>query len=275
LQSHNAYAYVMNNPVNSVDSTGLFLTMPGQCDASVGACGGGGPGGGDGGGFCDASGNCGTGTGVDGILNGIPGPGYLMQATSPLAELLAAEAQYVAGVKYTIEGNQFLAGFIVQRGPGGVYYNPYLAGAAATQFIDPSSIANNLEYSGNVYMNPDGTYSYTAPSRGGTDWSSFDPSAIPFGTTFAGAYHTHGAFDMEYDNEQFSPAGCNGGKPCDIGWANSFVNQRQPMFLGTPLGRTEVYFPSQAATMPFGCVVVGGPVPVAPGQSSVPVPTCF
>jgi RHS repeat-associated protein len=40
LQSHNAYAYVVNNPSNFVDPTGMNLVAPGQCDMSHGLCGG-------------------------------------------------------------------------------------------------------------------------------------------------------------------------------------------------------------------------------------------
>ncbi len=76
----NRYAYP-TNPNSYVDPSGLNLF--GGCDEAD-ACGGGGgsPSGGDGGGFCDASGDCGPGNGVDGDIpgvNGVPwnfGPGY-------------------------------------------------------------------------------------------------------------------------------------------------------------------------------------------------------
>jgi RHS repeat-associated protein len=168
------------------------------------------------------------------------------------SQMQVGEALYVGWVNTVTENMWFLNGFIVQRGIGGIYYSQLLAGAAAAQFADPNSIADNVEESGDVYMNADGTYSYTFPSVGDADSSTFDPSAIPLGTTYAGFYHTHGAFDIQYDSEQFSPQGCDRGQPCDIGLALSTLNNGQPMFLGTPQGRVEVFLPSAAPACPLG-----------------------
>ena len=142
--------------------------------------------------------------------------------------------------------------------------------------LPTTSGATNTEYSGNVYqIDSNGEYSFTLPGAGTPDSSTFDPTDIPDATEYAGSYHTHAAFDLKYDNEQFSEEGCNGGQPCDIGLALHF-NQGQPMFLGTPAGRVEVFYPDQFNMFPFGCVLVGSAVPAAPGTgtSSFPVPVC-
>ena len=141
---------------------------------------------------------------------------------------------------------------------------------AAENCADGLSIATNTEYSGNVYQTDDGNYSFTLPTPGDIDSSPFDPTAIPDGTTFSGSYHTHGAYDPKYDNERFSPNGCNGGEPCDVGLA---VQSGEPMFLGTPDGRIEVFYPNLINNMPRGCVLVGPPVP-AGGPNEPYVPQC-
>ena len=134
----------------------------------------------------------------------------------------------------------------------------------------------NTEYSGNIYADDEGNFSFTRGRTGNADSSPFKPTLVPDGTVYSGSYHTHGAFDVQYDSEQFSPIGCNGGQLCDIGIALSPDNQGQPMFLGTPAGRTEVFYPGQFADFPFGCVLIGPAVVADPGHgtSSVPVPTC-
>ena len=113
-----------------------------------------------------------------------------------------------------------------------------------------------------------GKYSFTLGAVGGTASAPFDPSAIPADTEYAGVYHTHGAFDVEYFNEQFS------GPPNDITVALSPQNQGFPTHLGTPAGRIELFDPSRHATLPWGCVPVGSGVTPGPGISTVPVPVC-
>lgn len=120
--------------------------------------------------FCDASGVCTGGIGVNGIPWGF-GPGYIGGQFGP-GVLLAAEAGYVARVNYTIEGNWLAAGFIVQRGPGGSYYNPELAMAAAA-LLDAEATSAELanggvvhEYYSYLIADADGTFSYAAPFPG-------------------------------------------------------------------------------------------------------------
>ena len=73
--------------------------------------------------------------------------------------------------------------------------------------INPSSVAQNREFGGYVYRNVDGSFSSTAPIRG--EFASValpDPAtAAPNGATTTASYHTHAAFDPNFDNENFSP----------------------------------------------------------------------
>jgi hypothetical protein len=149
------------------------------------------------------------------------------------------------------------------------------AGEVAVGSTNGESIATNTEVSGNIYRLKNGRYSWTLPSTGDAASSGFNPDAIPPGTTYAGNYHDHGAFDPNYLNEQFSLMGCNGGQLCDIGNALSGINRGQPSFLGTPSGRTELYDPANANALPFGCVLIGPAVVAGPENGSiVDVPPC-
>jgi RHS repeat-associated protein len=74
-----------------------------------------------------------------------------------------------------------------------------------SRLINPLSILLNVEYGGMIFMNPDGTYGFTAPVQGTID--SVDPggpSAVPSGAVATAYWHTHGAHDPNYDSENFS-----------------------------------------------------------------------
>lgn len=86
----------------------------------------------------------------------------------------------------------------------------------------------------------------------------------PGGALYDANYHTHGAFDPLYDNEQFSVVDVNSG----------LNNYGQPSYLGTAQGRIEVFDPLLYDLFPYGCVAVGAAVQPGPGVSEVPVPKC-
>ncbi|PYU23414.1 MAG: hypothetical protein DMG32_16195 [Acidobacteria bacterium] len=255
-QSFNRYAYTVNNPTNSIDPLGL-KNVPGGARWYIN--------GGGGGGSCTA--------------DGLDIPCFLAYAWLQSNQAVQCPNNICRGVNWDNLPVQFTAT------TDGSYYSCLLSGAwssreaagiAAVNCANGPSIATNTEYSGNVYqIDSNGEYSFTLPGAGTPDSSTFDPTDIPDATEYAGSYHTHAAFDLKYDNEQFSEEGCNGGQPCDIGLALHF-NQGQPMFLGTPAGRVEVFYPDQFNMFPFGCVLVGSAVPAAPGTgtSSFPVPVC-
>lgn len=87
--------------------------------------------------------------------------------------------------------------------PGDPFASADEAGRDAITNINDTSIAENKEYGGYVYKNADGTYSYTAPNPGTLDSTQLGPK--PDSGTVVGDYHTHGAYDPKYDNENFSP----------------------------------------------------------------------
>ena len=70
--------------------------------------------------------------------------------------------------------------------------------------VNPTSVAQNLEYGGWVYRNPDNTFSATEPIKGTVDRVNIgSPTSVPSGYATA-TYHTHGAYDPKYDSENFS-----------------------------------------------------------------------
>ena len=92
--------------------------------------------------------------------------------------------------------------------------------------INPTSVAQNLEYGGWVYRNPDATFSADEPKKGTVDKVNLgSPLNVPSGTTTTASYHTHGAFDPIYDNEHFSAV--------DVTMNNTWGVDG---YLGTPAG---------------------------------------
>ena len=73
--------------------------------------------------------------------------------------------------------------------------------------INPVSVRENREYGGYVYRNQDGSFSTIEPVRGELASVTLpDPVlGVPVGTVTTASYHTHGAFDPRFDNENFSP----------------------------------------------------------------------
>jgi hypothetical protein len=104
--------------------------------------------------------------------------------------------RYLSMVNLSIEELWLRNDFIVQRGPGGVYYSRDLAGAAAaTLAYDLGQDSGGYEFNINVYQNSDGSYSYTGWERspmnciGGCTW--FPHSYSPIGTQLIGDAHNH------------------------------------------------------------------------------------
>lgn len=186
-QTLNRYAYVRNNPLVLIDPQGLD-----EADA-VGGDGwpwdggwdwgwddGGGGGGGDptsGGDQGNAGGDCGE--------------------NDPLC----------LGTGLTIPTNPM--GTSPQPGVGDEFSNIVDAAIYASIYAYWQSVAdpNGGEWGGEIYQNPDGTYSFDAGRAslpGDPDRVASDPSAIPDGTDFVAGYHTHGDLPL-LDWQDFSP----------------------------------------------------------------------
>jgi RHS repeat-associated protein len=90
--------------------------------------------------------------------------------------------------------------------PGDAYSTWTDAALNALRDAYPASYANNWEYGGRLYQNPDGTYSYT-PARTDRSPNSVTPCMpIPKESKCIGDYHTHGRPDPRYPKgENFSP----------------------------------------------------------------------
>ncbi len=114
--------------------------------------------------------------------------------------------------------------------PGDKYPTQDQAAIDAINDINATSIYENREYGGLIYLNEDTTYSYTEPVSGDID--SVHPG-IPV-TNTTGYYHTHAAYDSYYGmgNEIFSPPDKN------FATTNNITG-----YLGTPTGLIKKYNP--------------------------------
>ena len=98
--------------------------------------------------------------------------------------------------------------------------------------VNPQSVRVNKEFGGWVFINPDGSFSSTTPVRG--DFKSVQlpnpAEVIPNGSRITASYHTHAAFDPQFDNENFSPT------DLDLDRENSIDG-----YLGTPGGQLKFH----------------------------------
>ena len=78
--------------------------------------------------------------------------------------------------------------------PGECYPTLDAAAANALNDINGQAIAENKEYSGTLYQNPDGSYSYTPSSNNNEGWVDEGP----VNSNTVGSYHTHGAVVPPY-----------------------------------------------------------------------------
>ena len=122
--------------------------------------------------------------------------------------------------------------------PGDIFPTLNEAGRDAINYTNPTSISQNREYGGYIYGNNRTGFTYTNPVRGTADSLTL-PGAPP--NTVAD-FHTHGTYDPNYLNEQFSDADLTG---------NQLSNTTG--FLGTPGGNFLRYDPFGGISQPRTC----------------------
>lgn len=157
--------------------------------------------------------------------------------------------------------------------PGKPYQTAHAAAIAALNEVMARSRGLNREFGGIIYMNMDGTFSYTTPIMGsvgslnapkqnpvqGKDWDWCPP-----GMNAAGWYHTHGRYDPKYVSQFFSGSRMKAGVPGDTDIRIQGV--RLPAYVGLPGRRIGVqgnkivkYRPGKRRPRPNDFKVLQGP----------------
>lgn len=124
--------------------------------------------------------------------------------------------------------------------PGDCYRTIDIAAANALGDINGISVLNGREYAGRLYVNPNGTFSYTAPTTLGRDlaWNRSNPG--PVMTNTVGDYHTHGAMTLATAHDEFfSPRDITESKrDAQLTGSLSYAS-----YLGTTQGAMKKYSP--------------------------------
>jgi hypothetical protein len=106
------------------------------------------------------------------------------------------------------------------------------AAIAAMQDANPKSKAKNLEMGGWIQKNPDGTFTPRPPVTGSPAGLDNMPAKQSDDVAW---WHTHGAYDPKYDNENFS------GATGDKGYSKA---NNAPGYVATPSGAIKKYDPA-------------------------------
>lgn len=127
--------------------------------------------------------------------------------------------------------------------PGEPFDSPLEAGKNFLEIYNEFSIQENREFSTTIYkyQDKDGKdqYSYNVPKRGTKAGSSSEFKADKEGAVPVLGSHTHGAFDKEFKNNEFS-GGPDSKRPGDIEVSE---DNKAPELLGTPQGSALIYDP--------------------------------
>ena len=125
--------------------------------------------------------------------------------------------------------------------PGDLFTTPERAALDAHNFFNTQSQQNDREFGVVLYVNKDGTYSYTNPNIGEVGSGTVDIPRSPPGTIPVGAYHTHGYYNPGGVNDFFSSRD-----------KRAAINSLQSEYLGTPSGFFLKYNPFTAITSRTG-----------------------
>jgi uncharacterized protein RhaS with RHS repeats len=150
--------------------------------------------------------------------------------------------------------------------PDSKYSNKRCAGWHAIWDINQTSKRQNREFGGWMYANPDRTYSYAAPVMGGpAGMRTGSFASVPNGTSIAGWYHTHAAYDAALNspgNPQPGAAGYNwhydGNEVFSTADERISDSRDIPGYLGTPQGTTEEYVPTPGEPLNEAITVLTG-----------------
>lgn len=111
--------------------------------------------------------------------------------------------------------------------------------------INPRSITLNREFGGWVFVNLDGSFGSSTPVIGQAASVTLpNPAlAVPQGSNITASYHTHGAFDPRFDNENFSRQDLESDRQL-------FIDG----YLATPLGQFKLHDVETGAVITLGTV---------------------
>jgi RHS repeat-associated protein len=239
----NLYRYCGNNPVVRSDANGTFQNTKADQTGTRG----------DGLDFGYFGGD-----GTGGVYFGLKGYDWTgnelgMLQTEQYYSMYNVSYTYAMGANgYTsiggiVTSQSILRAKAVDSAPQGTvpteFGTPDDAAIVVINSINPKSIAINREFAGLIVQNADGSYSYTGPYMGTVDTSL--PGSAPPNAQAVADWHTHGAYDPNYESEVFSPQDMQGNT--DLGY---------PGYLGTPSGAILKFLPPPQGTNPNNGTVI-------------------
>jgi hypothetical protein len=140
-----------------------------------------------------------------------------------------------------------------------MYATPDEAARAALTLANPRSIADNLEYGGNIYLDPaTGLYGFTGPGQGSDQAYRPSQDPVPAGYTEVGVYHCHGDYSVQVNGKAVRTSdptrddfNSDNFSPTDRNYFNRRGIPGYVGYLGTPSGTFRRYDTSDKSDKPF------------------------